>query len=129
MPVRIADVVVAVAPGVVVVVAEYGADDETDARIVDEVGQVVAAVDKRYEAGVFLVVVCASALRPHALELCADVIDLGREEAAKYQEPEGVEESQLLFCQSQGSSRPIRRRRVEGAARALSDLWDSGRAQ
>ena len=33
----------------------------------------------------FLVVVCASALRPHALELCADVIDLGREEAGKYE--------------------------------------------
>jgi hypothetical protein len=33
------------------------------------------------------------------LEFCGDVINFGCEQAGEYQEPEGVEESQLLFCQ------------------------------
>jgi hypothetical protein len=101
VPLRVADVVVAVTRLVVVVVAEDGGRDVVDARVVEQGGQVRMRVHERHEHRALHVVVRPPAGRPDLLERVSDRADLGREQPRKLEEPERAIDAQLLLGQTQ----------------------------
>ena len=102
VPLGVSDVVVAVAAGVVVVVAQQRCRDVVYARVVDEAAEEFFLVDELGEGGPPLVVVGPSVVAaavhgPDALEGVRYAAGLIGEEAGEGQEAEGVEVINLLF--------------------------------
>src|SRR5690606_4204950 len=101
VPVGVAAVVVPVGAHVVEILAEQGAGDGVDARVVEEGAELGIAVDEGGEAGalaeiVASAVVAATARMPQAVEGPDDAVDAVGDGPRQVQEAEGVETGDLV---------------------------------
>ena len=105
MPARIADVEIAVAAGVVEIVAQNAGGNVVDARVVEQAAQVFALVGEGHNARarpafVLFAVVPAAVRGPYGLKFLDNAVDAIGHEAGEVQVAEGVEEVDLLLRQA-----------------------------
>ena len=104
MPAGVAGIVVAVAAGVVEVVAADAGGDIVDARVVEKGAEKHALVGEGKDAGalyaiVFAPVVTSAVRGPDGFEFVDDFVSAVGQQTGKIEIAEGVEECQLLRCE------------------------------
>ena len=102
MPPGVAHIEVSVAADVVIVLAENGAGDIVQARVVDQAAEVLVPVYEVYKGRTPLVVmglavVAAAVLRPELFKGVYDSVDVSGKQALELKKPEILKEPELLF--------------------------------